>query len=72
MRKAPSLLHERDITRALKQGPFIRCDQGGMMTARPEGMFGISNRIRLAWLVLTGKADAYVWPEDEKERIRKP
>ena len=29
---------------------------------RPIGLSGFSNRLKLAWMVFTGKADALVWP----------
>lgn len=31
----------------------------------PGGLFGLKVRIKSAWLVLTGKADAVVWPEGQ-------
>lgn len=33
--------------------------------ARPEGLYSIGNRIKAAWLVFTGKADAVIWPGDQ-------
>lgn len=30
--------------------------------ARPLGFCSLSNRIKSAWLVFTGKADAVLWP----------
>jgi hypothetical protein len=32
------------------------------MPARPLGYYSLRSRIRLAWMVFTGKADALVWP----------
>jgi len=32
--------------------------------ARPEGFFSIISRIRLAWDVFKGEADALYWPLD--------
>lgn len=32
------------------------------MPARPLGDIGIINRFKAAWLVLTGRADAVIWP----------
>lgn len=34
----------------------------GWYPARPLGMPGIRPRLRAAWLVLTGRADAVIWP----------
>lgn len=33
--------------------------------ARPLGYYSLRNRIKCAWLVFTGKADALVWPMDQ-------
>ena len=50
------------------------CAGGGCMAeyapgkwapARPEGFFSLRNRLKCAWLVFTGRADALVWPEDD-------
>ena len=35
---------------------------GGWIPARYMGMYGIKNRLRIAVLVFTGKADAVIWP----------
>lgn len=33
--------------------------------SRPLGLYGIRHRLRLAWMVFTGQADAFVWPEGQ-------
>ncbi len=33
--------------------------------ARPLGLYGIQNRIKLALQVFTGKADILIWPEGQ-------
>lgn len=35
---------------------------GKWVPARPLGMHTLKNRLKTAWLVFTGKADAVVWP----------
>lgn len=35
--------------------------EGSWYLARPEGLTGLRNRIRCAWMVFTGRADALVW-----------
>lgn len=35
---------------------------GLWVPARPEGNSSIPNRLRAAWLVFTGRADAVTWP----------
>ncbi len=40
------------------------CDKeisGEWVPARPEGSFCLIRRLKLAWKVFTGKADALVW-----------
>ena len=38
---------------------------GKWVPVRPEGYYSIANRIKCAWMVFTGKADALVWPEGQ-------
>ena len=38
------------------------CIDGKWVPARPIGLSYFSNRIKLAWMVFTGKADALIWP----------
>lgn len=40
-------------------------NDGGYVPARPEGFWSIGVRIGAAWLVLTGQADAVLWPWDQ-------
>lgn len=35
---------------------------GDYEPARPHGLYSLRNRIRLAWMVFTGEADALLWP----------
>lgn len=35
---------------------------GKWYPARPIGFFSLTYRIKAAWLVFTGKADALLWP----------
>lgn len=51
-------------------GDYVNgCSQAGIngkwVPARPLGAVGIVARIKAAWLVFTGKADAVTWPEDQ-------
>ncbi|MBN22697.1 MAG: hypothetical protein CL678_15540 [Bdellovibrionaceae bacterium] len=41
------------------------CDGEGWVPARPLGYPSLRNRIRIAWMVFTGKADAIVWPGNQ-------
>lgn len=38
---------------------------GKWVPSRPLGAVGIKARIKAAWLVFTGKADAVIWPEGQ-------
>jgi len=40
------------------------CVNGKWVPARPLGYPSLRYRIRAAWLVLTGRADALIWPGD--------
>jgi hypothetical protein len=60
MKKAPSLLNWNFIN--FQTSVFIN---GKWVASRPMGCFSIANRVKLAWMVFTGKADALVWPKDQ-------
>lgn len=60
MKKAPNLLNWNFIN--FTTSAWIN---GKWVYARPIGYFSILHRIRLAWMVFTGRADALLWPEDQ-------
>lgn len=37
----------------------------GFAPARPMGFASIQSRVKAAWLVFTGRADALIWPGQE-------
>lgn len=37
----------------------------GCAPARPEGFASLPSRVKVAWLVFTGRADALLWPGQE-------
>jgi hypothetical protein len=43
---------------------------GRHRSVRPKTISEFSDRIRLAWLVFTQKADAFVWYDEDYERLR--
>ncbi len=43
---------------------YMKTPDGLWVPARPLSM-GIKQRIKSAWKVLTGKADAVIWPEGQ-------
>lgn len=44
-------------------GVSCQISTGAWVPARPLGFDSIGSRVKAAWLVFTGKADAVVWPE---------
>lgn len=66
MRKAPQLWKLEDLPgmrpMAVAVPTFVEVEKGKWMPARPLGHYSLCNRLQLAWLVFTGKADALAWP----------
>lgn len=65
MDKAPSKWELPRLLDEVKTGPQCGIKLAGMTVyspARPEGFFSIYSRIRLAWDVFKGNADALYWP----------
>ena len=46
----------------IQTGPRTQIKGGDWQPARPYGLFSLRSRLRLAWLVFTGQADALRWP----------
>lgn len=44
---------------------FVAGPSGKYFPARSHGYASLRHRIRCAWLVFTGKADALVWPDNQ-------
>lgn len=51
--KLASYIHNREAIARLPDGRYV--------SARPLGFCSLRNRIRCAWLVYTGRADAVEW-----------
>lgn len=45
----------------IRNGPQAQIGMS-WVPARPYGLFSLRNRLRLAWMVFTGRADALTWP----------
>ena len=43
-------------------GPKTQVKGGSWEPSRPYGLYSLRNRVRLAWMVFTGEADALRWP----------
>ena len=67
LKKAPSLLKIGFDLFPRDSAPMV--DLGhGWTWARAIGYFSLAHRLRCAWLVFIGRADAVVWPEDDPGR----
>ena len=65
MKRAPSLWEFRQLQ---NYGELVGAEaqiNGKWVPARPLGLGTIVSRLKLAWMVFTGKADAVVWPEGQ-------
>lgn len=73
MKKAPNILSLKEVyCRCVNahtgHGPSEMVKiRGKWVLVRSVGFWSISNRIKAAWLVFTGQADALVWPEDDPD-----
>ena len=56
--KMPGIIRHSDLARS--DWPQVEV-QGGWVMARPEPFHSFGNRVKAAWLVLTGMADAFIW-----------
>lgn len=65
MKKAPNLYKLEDLRDCFGGGWPTCCIDNKWVPARPLGLYSMKNRLRLAWLVFTGKADALKWPLDQ-------
>ena len=61
MKHAPNILDVVDVIARAKTTQAGLPD-GRWVPARSMGYYSIGNRLRAAWLVFTGEADALTWP----------
>jgi hypothetical protein len=63
MKKAPQLWQLKDL---LKTADETQAHIGGLwVPARPIGYFSLRSRLKMAWLVFKGEADALQWPQGQ-------
>ena len=62
LNQAPYEWTIRSLMKAMKEGPLAQVKGGDWEPARPYGMFTLRSRLRLAWMVFKGEADALRWP----------
>jgi hypothetical protein len=65
MKKYPYLWDFRELSVYIRNAPKRDIGDGEWVPARPLACPSIFNRIRIAWLVFTGKADAFTWPGNQ-------
>ena len=61
---APSLHTFKSLAECAKDASSSR-DGETWHPARPLGFYSFGHRLALAWLVFTGRADAFVWPDNQ-------
>lgn len=62
--KSPSL-YTLEALRDIINKPNVMAKtptSNGYVPARSEGYYSLRERCKLAWMVFTGKADAFTWP----------
>lgn len=62
LNKAPNLYTLETLSKTVNGPSQCGLSDGRWVPARPMGFYGIGNRIRCAWAVFTGRADAVTWP----------
>lgn len=65
MRDAPTLYTLKSLSYTLNQNCTTGLPDGTWVPARPVGLYSLRGRFRIAWLVFTGRADAFRWPGDQ-------
>lgn len=58
--KSPNIFHLGHLLDYVRK-VSVQVD-GSWVPARPIGMYGLMPRLKAAWLVFSGKADAVIWP----------
>lgn len=61
MKHAPNSWTGHSLIAHVKTGPQASRDGKRYEPARPMGFYSIASRLRLAWAVFTGQADALFW-----------
>ena len=64
LNSAPAKWTPSEIIHATKYGPSCETPNG-YEPARKYGFYSLTSRLKLAWDVFTGKADALYWPWQE-------
>lgn len=62
MKNAPTLYTLEALLKDTVNPSVAANIDGKWVPARPCGLYSIGNRVRCAWAVFTGRADAVQWP----------
>jgi len=66
LNRAPTLYTLTDIVEAAVDPEVLSEHSSGQwVPARRLGMYGLRNRLKLALMVFTGKADVVIWPGEQ-------
>jgi hypothetical protein len=65
MKQAPNLWKLKELANHIKEGPKESDDFENWRPARPLGFYSLKSRLKIAWKVFIGKADAVTWEWDE-------
>jgi len=63
MNKAPTIYSLKGLLKSIQN-----CEaeiDGKWVPARPVGYYSLRHRVKAAWLVFTGEADAVTWPGNQ-------
>lgn len=63
MKKYPKIITLERLVLEMKD-PLVHINEK-WVPCRSEGLSSFKNKLKCAWLVFTGKADALVWPEGQ-------
>lgn len=66
MNKAPNKYTLKELLETISDGSKVEVN-GRWYPARPLGYYSLRSRLKIAWAVFTGKADAVTWPEDDHQ-----
>lgn len=67
LNSAPGKWTPAELWLAWEQGPCVRV-KDGVEPARRYGFYSLGSRLRLAWDVFRGEADALYWPNQNPPR----
>ena len=66
MIRHPQIVQMTDLPLESLDSNLVRVPTACLVTSNRIGRFGFLARLRAAWLVFTGRADALVWPDDNR------